>query len=92
MMVLPIVLGALSPIVFLRGTSSKMSKIINFRPITHNKRWLLRYDIMFSLYFILFSFCFSAKFISHTILNVALLVLPSIYFTMAFSLWLSTYW
>jgi ABC-2 type transport system permease protein len=105
MMVLPIVLGVLSPIVFLRDTSSNMSELINCTPITHNKRWLLRYGTMVSLLFTLFVVCFalvlalytvgfgfSAEFFTITILNLLLLVLPSILFVTAFSLWLSTYW
>ena len=105
MMVLPIVLGALSPIVFLRDTSSNMSELINCTPITHKKRWLLRYGAMVSLLFVLFFVCFalvlalytvefgfSAELFTITILNLLLLVLPSILFTTAFSLWLSTYW
>jgi ABC-2 type transport system permease protein len=105
MMVLPIVLGALSPIVFLRDTSSNMSELINCTPITHKKRWLLRYGTMVSLLFALFVVCFilvlvlytlefgfSAELFSITIRNLLLLVLPSILFVTAFSLWLSTYW
>jgi len=105
MMVLPIVLGALSPIVFLRDTSSNMSELINCTPITHKKRWLLRYGTMVSLLFVLFIVCFalvlalytaefgfSAELFTITILNLFLLVLPSILFITAFSLWLSTYW
>jgi len=105
MMVLPIVLGALSPIVFLRDTSSNMSELINCTPITHKKRWLLRYGTMVSLLFVLFIVCFalvlalytaefgfSAELFTITILNLLLLVLPSILFITAFSLWLSTYW
>lgn len=105
MMVLPIVLGALSPIVFLRDTTSNMSELINCTPITHTKRWLLRYGVMVNLLFVLFVLCFaivlvlytavlgfSAEFFTITILNLLLLVLPSILFMSAFSLWLSTYW
>jgi hypothetical protein len=105
MMVLPIVLGALSPIVFLRDTRYNMNELINSTPITHNKRWLLRYGTMVSLLFVLFFLCFalvlalytaefgfSAELFSLTILNLLLLVLPSILFVTAFSLWLSTYW
>ena len=105
MMVLPIVLGALSPIVFLRDTSSNMFELINCTPITYKKRWLLRYGTMVSLLFALFVVCFtlvlalytaefgfSAEFFTITILNLLLLVLPSILFVTAFSLWLSTYW
>jgi ABC-2 type transport system permease protein len=105
MMVLPIVLGALSPIVFLRDTTSNMSELINSTPITHNKRWLLRYGTMVSLLFVLFVVCFalvlalytldigfSAELFTITVLNLLLLVLPSILFVTVFSLWLSTYW
>jgi hypothetical protein len=105
MMVLPIVLGALSPIVFLRDTSSHMIELINCTPITHKKRWLLRYGTMVSLLFALFVVCFalvlalytaefafSAELLNITMLNLLLLVLPSILLTTAFSLWLSTYW
>jgi len=105
MMLLPIVLGALSPIVFLRDTSSQMSELINCTPLTHNKRWLLRYGTMVSLLFVLFAVCFalvlalytvefgfSAELFTITLLNLLLIVLPSILFVTAFSLWLSTYW
>jgi len=105
MMVLPIVLGALSPIVFLRDTSSHMSELINCTPSTHKKRWLLRYGTMVSLLSVWFVVCFalvlalytvelgfSAELFTITILNLLLLVLPSILLTTAFSLWLSTYW
>jgi ABC-2 type transport system permease protein len=105
MMVLPIVLGTLSPIVFLRDTSYNMSELINSTPITHNKRWLLRYGTMVSLLFAIFVLCFavvlvvytaefgfSTELFTITILNLFLLVLPSILFVTAFSLWLSTYW
>jgi len=105
MMVLPILLGALSPIVFLRDTSSHMSELINCTPITHKKRWLLRYGTMVSLLFTFIVVCFalvlvlytiefgfSAEFITITVLNLLLIVLPSILFFTAFSLWLSTYW
>jgi len=105
MLVLPILLGALSPLVFLRDTSSNMSELINSTPITHNKRWLLRYGTMVSLLFVLFvvsftfilvpytlEFGFSAELFTITILNLLLVVLPSILFTTAFSLWLSIYW
>jgi len=105
MMVLPIVLGALSPIVFLRDTSSHMSELINCTPLTYKKRWLLRYGAMVSLLFVLFVVCFalvfalytaelgfSAEFFTITMLNLLLLVLPSILLTTAFALWLSTYW
>jgi hypothetical protein len=105
MMILPIVLGALSPIIFLRDTSSNMSELINSTPISHTKRWLLRYGTMVSLLFALFVFSFigvlalytvelgfSAELFTITMLNLFLLVLPSILFTTAFSLWLSTYW
>ncbi|ATC95350.1 hypothetical protein [Pseudoalteromonas tunicata] len=105
MMILPLVLGALSPIVFLRDTNSNMSELINCTSITYTKRWLLRYGIMVTLFFMLFILCFfmalvgfslefgfSADFFTLTILNLLLLVLPSILFTTAFSMWLSIYW
>ncbi len=105
MLVLPILLGALSPSVFLRDTSTNMSELINTTPISHNKRWLLRYGTLISLFLLLFvlsftavllaytlEFGFSAELLTSTILNLMLLVLPSIMITSAFALWLSTYW
>jgi len=105
MMVLPIFLGALSPIVFLRDTSSHMSELINCTPVTHKKRWLLRYATMVSLLFVFIAVCFalvlviytlefgfSAELFIITLLNLLLIVLPSILLFTAFTLWLSTYW
>jgi len=105
MLVLPILLGAISPSVFLRDTSNNMTELINTTPISHNKRWLLRYGTVVCLFLLLFvlsfstilvaytlEFGFSTELLAHTILNLILLVLPSIMITSAFALWLSTYW
>lgn len=105
LLLLPIVLTALSPTVFLRDTTAKMTELINSTPMTHHKRWLLRYGTMVSLFLLLFVLSFSAVLVSYTlefgfsiefliltILNLMLLVLPSVLLATAFVLWLSTYW
>jgi len=105
MLLLPILLGAITPPVFLRDTTANMIELINSTPITHHKRWLLRYGSVVSLFLVLYilsyatvllsytlQFGFQVEFITLTIINVVLLVLPTILFATAFALWLSIYW
>jgi len=105
MLLLPILLGALTPSVFLRDTTSNMTELINSTPITHHKRWLLRYGTMVSLFLVLYvlsyatvllsytlEFGFQVELLTATLINVVLLVLPTILFATAFALWLSIYW
>jgi len=105
MVLLPIVLGTISPTVFLRDLSANMDELINSTPLSHSKRWLLRYCTVVSLFLVIFILSFSIvlasyafefgsfiEFLIPTIFNLVLLVLPSILITTAFALWLSTYW
>jgi len=102
MLIFPIILGALSPLVFLRDTSANMTELINCTPVSHRTRWLLRYGMAVSLFLLLFvlsftvvlisfglQFGFSANLFILTMLNLTLLVLPSILIGTAFVFCLS---
>ena len=101
---LPILLGMLSPVVYLRDTAANMTELIHSTPISSNKRWLLRYCAIVSLIMLIFissfliTFClyslqmgFVTEFFTLTMLNLIFLVLPGVLFGTALALWLSIY-
>ena len=102
MLALPIVIGAISPAVFLRDAHANMQELILTTPVSHTRRWLLRYGVLVTAFMLLFTlaygavvasfaidFGFQARFVSQSLVNLLLLTGPGVLFLTAFTLYLA---
>jgi ABC-type transport system involved in multi-copper enzyme maturation permease subunit len=105
LLVLPILVAVITPIIFLRDTTANMTELINCTPISHNKRWLLRYVTAIWIFFLIFflsylavlsaysaEFGFTTNLMNASIFTFLFLVIPSVFLVTALALWLSSYW